>query len=66
MKSHYDFSKAVQGKLHRSPRELRIPVYLDQDLQKKLVGTDKRAAKNLSKLVNLLLRSQLEMVDLLK
>ena len=66
MKKHYDFSRAEQGKLFRAARSLRIPVYLDEDVQKALVGKQNGRRKTLSKIVNDVLRTQLDMVDLLK
>jgi hypothetical protein len=59
MKKHYDFTKARQGTLHRSAKSLRLPVYLDEDVQKKLVGQEKLAKKDLSKVVNSILRSHI-------
>jgi len=43
MKKHYDFSKAIQGKLYRPARTLQVPIYLDEDVRRKLVGKDKHA-----------------------
>jgi hypothetical protein len=36
MKKHYDFSKAVQGKLYRPAKTLQVPIYLDEDVRQKL------------------------------
>jgi len=36
MKSHYDFSKAERGKFYRKGASLRLPIYLDGQLQKRL------------------------------
>ncbi len=66
MKKHYDFSKAEQGKLYRPMKSLRIPVYLDDDVHQALVGTEKQGGKDLSKLVNKVLRTQLGVAALLK
>jgi hypothetical protein len=66
MKKHYDFSNAVQGKLFRPAKTLQIPIYLDEDVQRKLVGKDKRAAANLNKTVNAILRSQIGVLEMLK
>jgi hypothetical protein len=66
MKKTYDFSKAVQGKLHRPPKTLQIPIYLDEDVRRKLLGKDKRATANLTKIVNAILRSQIGVVEMLK
>ena len=66
MKKHYDFSKAKQGELHRPLKTLRIPIYLDQDVQRNLVGLKKRANGDLSKIVNAILRSQIGVAEMLK
>jgi hypothetical protein len=66
MKKHYDFSKAVQGKLYRPAKQLQIPIYLDDDVRRKLLGKDKRAGADLSKIVNAILRSQIGVVEMLK
>ena len=66
MKKHYDFSNAEQGRLYRPAKSLRIPVYLDPDVQRKLFGDDKHQKRNLSKLVNSILRSQIGVSDMLK
>ena len=33
MKPEYDFSKGVRGKFFRSDAELRLPIYLNPDIQ---------------------------------
>jgi hypothetical protein len=66
MKKHYDFSRAEQGRLHRPAKSLRIPVYLDDDVHKALVGKEHGRRRNLSRLVNDVLRTQLDIVDRLK
>jgi hypothetical protein len=66
MKKQYDFTKAVQGKLYRPAKSLQIPIYLDDDVQRKLVGKDRRGNANLSKIVNAILRSQIGVVEMLK
>jgi len=65
MKKHYDFTNAQQGTLYRPPESLRIPIYLDDDVQKKLLKK-KRPAKDVSTLVNSILRSQIDLADMLK
>ena len=66
MKKNYDFSKAVQGKLHRPAKTLQIPIYLDDDVRRKLVGKGKRAAADVTKIVNAILRSQIGVAEMLK
>lgn len=65
MKKHYDFSKAQRGILYCPPESLRIPIYLDDDVRKKLLKS-KRPANDVSKLVNSILRSQIDLADMLK
>ena len=36
MKAHYDFSKAERGKFFRKGARVRLPIYLDGQLQKRL------------------------------
>jgi len=66
MKKHYSFSKAKQGKLYRPAKQLRVPIYLDVDVQRKLVGKDSRSGTDLSKLVNEILRSQIGVLEMLR
>jgi hypothetical protein len=66
MKKHYDFKNAQQGKLRRQAKALRIPIYLDDDVQKRLVAAHKRTGSDLPQLVNALLRSQIDAPELLK
>jgi hypothetical protein len=66
MKKHYDFANALQGKLYRPAKSLRIPIYLDPDVQRKLVGSDSRSPQKVSKLVNSILRSQIGVIEMLK
>jgi hypothetical protein len=66
MKKNYDYSKAVQGKLHRPAKQLQIPIYLDDDVRRKLVGKDKRATTDLTKIVNAILRSQINLAEMLR
>ena len=65
MKRHYDFTNARQGKLYRPAESLRIPIYLDEDVQQKLSRKTK-TKKGVSKLVNSILRSQLGVAEMLK
>ena len=66
MKKNYDFSKAVQGKLHRPAKTLQVSIYLDDDVHRKLVGKGKRAAADVTKIVNAILRSQIGVAEMLK
>jgi hypothetical protein len=43
MKSEYDFSKGERGKFFKANAELRLPIYLDADVQRYL--TERAADK---------------------
>ena len=52
-----DFSKAVRGKFYRKGAELRLPIYLDPKLQRKIAAPrSERVRKDVSDVVNQLLK----------
>jgi len=63
MKREYDFSKGVRGKFYRQGAELRLPIYLDTKLQRKLERLAWKKGKDVGEMVNQLLRKD---VDFLK
>jgi hypothetical protein len=65
MKKHYDFTNAKPGTLYRPAESLRMPVYLDADVLRRLIGRGK-PRKDVSKLVNSILRSQLGVAEMLR
>lgn len=66
MKKHYDFRKASQGKMHRPADKLRIPVYLDRDVEAGLASAKHGASDNRSQIVNAILRKELEVAEMLQ
>ena len=66
MKAEYDFTNAEQGKFSRKREQLKIPVYLDRDVAKVLRAKGKGAGGDLSKVVNSILRKDLELAEMLK
>jgi hypothetical protein len=66
MKPEYDFTKGERGKFFREDAELRLPVYLDADVQEYLA---KRAAQKgipLGELVNTLLKQEIQIIESVK
>jgi len=63
MKKHYDFSNAVVGKYYRPLESLEIPVYLDNDVKTGLVQLSQQSGKDISILVNELLKKDLELIS---
>ena len=59
----YDFSKAVRGKFYRKGVELRLPSYLDPKLQSKLERIARRKGKDVTEMVNQLLRKNVEFLE---
>lgn len=65
MKEEYDFSKAERGKFYRPDIILNIPVYLEAE---NLVFVEKLAKKkraDISKIVNDLIRSDIQIAKVL-
>lgn len=66
MKPEYDFSKGERGKFFKADAELRLPIYLDEDIQRYL--TERAADKGvpLSEMVNGLLKRDIQMIESVK
>jgi len=62
MKREYDFSKAERGKFYRKGAELRLPIYLDAKLQSQLERIAQKKGKELSDVVNQLVRKEMELL----
>jgi hypothetical protein len=66
MKPEYDLSKGERGKFFQPDAEMRLPIYLDAEIQKYL--SDRAAQKGipLSELVNGLLRQEIQIIESVK
>jgi hypothetical protein len=66
MKSEYDFSTGERGKFFRPDAELRLPVYLNTDVQNYL--TERAAQKGipLGEMVNSLLKQEIQLIESVK
>jgi cytidylate kinase len=63
MKQEYDFSKAERGKFYRKGAELRLPIYLEAKLQSQLERIAQKKGKELSDVVNQLVRKEVELLE---
>jgi ribbon-helix-helix CopG family protein len=63
MKREYDFSKAIRGKFYRKGAKLRLPIYLDPKLQKKLERLARKKGKDVGEMVNQLLRKDVDFLE---
>jgi hypothetical protein len=66
MKREYDFSKGQRGKFFQPDTELRMPIYLDVDVQAYL--TERAAEKGvlLTEMVNGLLKQEIQIIESVK
>jgi hypothetical protein len=66
MRPEYDFSKGERGKFFRPNVELRLPIYLDADVQAYL--TERAAEKGvpLGEMVNTMLKQEIQIVESVK
>jgi hypothetical protein len=62
MKKEYDFSKAEQGKFYRPGRVLEIPVYLDREVEAFFAEKAAKGDKRLDRLVNTILRKEMDIL----
>jgi hypothetical protein len=66
MKKEYDFSKGERGKFYRPNAKLNLPVYLDEEVLAFVQRIARRRKTDLSSVVNQLLRSDMQVADVLK
>ncbi len=64
MKKEYDFSNAEQGKFYVPMEDIRLPIYLDKDIEAFLTQRAKQSGKSsLQTIVNELLRKDIEIAQ---
>lgn len=63
MKAEYDFSKGERGKFYPPEASLHLPVYLDPDVDTYMRQISLKTGKDVEKLVNEWLRSNIELVE---
>jgi cytidylate kinase len=63
MKREHDFSRGEREKFYHKGAELRVPIYLDAKLQGQLERIAENQGKELSDLVDQLVRKQVELLQ---
>ena len=63
MKTHYDFSKGERGKFYRKGAHLRVPIYLESDLQQRLERIAQKKGLELGDIVSNLLAKDVELLE---
>ncbi|MBT4504411.1 MAG: hypothetical protein HOC74_42190 [Gemmatimonadetes bacterium] len=66
MKKQYDFSQGERGKFYRPDAELKIPVYLDAENLSFVERIAHKKNKNISTVVNELIRSDKQLAGLIE
>ena len=66
MKKEYDFSKGEREKFYRPNAKLNLPVYLDEEVLAFVQRIARRRKTDLSSVVNQLLRSDMQVAEVLK
>ena len=66
MKSDYDFSQAERGKFFKTNAELRLPIYLDADVQRYLTARAADQGVPLGEMVNGLLKREIQIIKSVK
>jgi hypothetical protein len=66
MKDHYDFSKGERGKFYAPDAVFRLPVYLDEQVERYLAAKAEAKGVDLSDLVNELLKREIEIIEAVK
>jgi hypothetical protein len=63
MREEYDFSKGTRGKFHRAKARLNLPVYLDSDVRRFVEQIARNRRSDVSRVVNQLLKSDMELPE---
>jgi hypothetical protein len=63
MRREYDFSKAVRGKFYRKGAELRLPIYLEPKLQRRLERIARTKGKDVGEMVNQWLQKDVKFIE---
>jgi hypothetical protein len=66
MKPEYDFSKGERGKFFRPNAELRLPIYLNPEVQNYLAERAAQKGIPLGEMVNTLLKQEIQIIESVK
>jgi hypothetical protein len=66
MKDQYDFSKGERGKFFRPNAELRLPIYLNADVEAYLTERAAQKGVPLGEMVNALLKQEIQIIESVK
>lgn len=66
MPDEIDFSQGIQGKFYQPRMKLMMPIYLDDELQTRLMRFAETKGTDISDLVNNILKKDLELIEILE
>ncbi len=66
MKAEYDFAKSERGKFFRPDTRMRLPIYLDADIQSYLSERTAQKGIPLNDMINSLLKQEIETIESVK
>ena len=66
MKPEYDFSSGERGKFFRPGAELRLPIYLNPEVQHYLAERAAQKGVPLGEMVNALLKQEIQIIESVK
>lgn len=66
MKPEYDFSEGTRGTFHRADLRLRLPVYLDAEVQQFVERIAEAKQSDITTVVNDLLRSDMRVAEIVR
>ena len=66
MKDRYDFSQGERGKFYKPGAVFRLPVYLDENVERYLAKKAEAKGMEISDLVNELLKKEIEIIEAVK
>ena len=62
MKKEYDFSRAECGRFYRAGATVRLPIYLEADVQKRVEGLAARTGRDLGELFNHIVEAEMRLI----
>jgi len=66
MKKEYDFSEGVRGKFYRKKTTLKLPIYLDKEVQTFVQGIAKSKQLDVATVVNEILKSDIRLAKMIR
>jgi len=63
MRREYDFSKGVRGKFYRKGAQLRLPIYLDARLQRRVERVARKKGQDIGEMVNQLVKKEVQSLE---